>query len=338
MIVKALKGNRLIRALGSVRLAFALFWAIIAISFAGAVAPEEVQPKILYSRWFAALLGLFALNILLCAFIGFSFSRKKAAAAIIHAAVLLVLAGALVSYLGSVRGVMELTEGQTKDTIVSGCALRRLGFAVMLEEFSLAWHANRPEAFELVVKVEEKNFRQQYALAMNQTQRIGATGYSVSVADYMPHFSLDEDMRPRNVSEMPRNPAVLVSIARGDFRENRWVFALHPQMGAKDTAIKLGFAWTPAIKEFRSALRVIDEKAGRTLSGETKVNAPFRYRGYTFYQAGYDDEDLTYTRLDVRRDPGAAIVFAGYIFLNLGLLAAFYPTLMAPAARKRGAQ
>jgi hypothetical protein len=81
------------------------------------------------------------------------------------------------------------------------------------------------------------------------------------------------------------------------------------------------------VKEFRSALTVVDKEKNRTVRGLTKVNAPFSYGGYTFYQAGYDDTNLRYSSLDVVRDPGAGIVFFGFILLNAGLIMVFVPKL-----------
>ena len=264
----------------------------------------------------------------------FSFYKNNPGIALIHASVVIILAGALASRLGSVRGEMELAKGQAKDTILTGNLMHRLRFTVKLEDFSLQWYAHRPRTFAIAAEVADKNFRQRYALAMNQVQQAGSTGYSISVIDYMPHFSLTADKKPRNLSEMPRNPAVLVRIVKGRVQQDRWVLSLQPQAGAGDTAIKVQFFWKPMVKGSRSTVRVNDKN--RAVIGTVRVNAPFRYQGYTFYQAGYDEKDLSRTRLTVVRDPGAGIVFAGLVFLNLGVMMVCYPKLGLSVLMHRG--
>jgi predicted MFS family arabinose efflux permease len=49
-----------------------------------------------------------------------------------------------------------------------------------------------------------------------------------------------------------------------------------------------------------------------------------KYGGYTFYQTGYDPKDPTWTSLQVVRDPGVPLVYAGFAFLIAGLFTVFY--------------
>jgi len=48
------------------------------------------------------------------------------------------------------------------------------------------------------------------------------------------------------------------------------------------------------------------------------------YKGYTFYQSGYNPEDLSYTSLQVVKDPGVAVVYSGFALMIAGLFIVFY--------------
>lgn len=76
------------------------------------------------------------------------------------------------------------------------------------------------------------------------------------------------------------------------------------------------------VKDFRSTIKIIE--AGKEVLTKTiRVNSPFKYKGYTLYQASYDPDQPQWTVLEVVKDPGVPLVFIGFIFLNLGLLITF---------------
>jgi cytochrome c biogenesis protein ResB len=78
-----------------------------------------------------------------------------------------------------------------------------------------------------------------------------------------------------------------------------------------------------AVKNFRSTLNIFGAgaaSASRTLA----VNSPLRINGYAFYQTGYNPDDLTWTSLEVVRDPGVPLVYGGFTLLLGGLFTVFY--------------
>lgn len=78
-------------------------------------------------------------------------------------------------------------------------------------------------------------------------------------------------------------------------------------------------------RQFHSSLLLNGEPA------QASVNAPARYRGYTFYQQGYDPEHGDYTVLLVVRDPWLWVVYAGIALLAAGsLLLLFQPAKPLP--------
>jgi cytochrome c biogenesis protein ResB len=333
--MKRFKDNKAFKFLGSVKLALWLFWLIIIVCFIGAILPEEMRGFVFGSAWFFALLFVFGLNIAACAIARMSFSVKKAGSTLVHLSVLLILFGSCLSYFFSIRGVMELEEGQSKDTVILGCKLHKLDFRVYLDHFAVSWYDSTPEKYDIRAYVIDREYKSGYNAEKSKEQSIGNTGYFFTVAEYYPDFGLDGKMKAYNKSALPNNPAVLRRIKGPKTAEERWVFANHPGMGLKDQNIKFMFDYQPMAKEYLSRVRVIDEKNNRTLNADIKVNSPLYYQGYSFYQAGYDQKDLKYTSLDVVKDPGVIFVFAGFLVLNAGLIVLFYPKLKLTFARKK---
>lgn len=80
---------------------------------------------------------------------------------------------------------------------------------------------------------------------------------------------------------------------------------------------------TRTVKNYKSKITVLEQ--GRAAFEKTiEVNRPFKYKGYTLYQASYDRDKFQWSGLDVARDPGVPFVFAGFILLNAGVMLSFY--------------
>jgi cytochrome c biogenesis protein ResB len=87
------------------------------------------------------------------------------------------------------------------------------------------------------------------------------------------------------------------------------------------------------VKNFRSTVQLLE--GGSVVSTATiAVNKPLKHRGYTFYQTGYDPDDMTWTSLEVVRDPGVPVVFTGFAFLIGGLFLVFYLNPWIEARKK----
>ena len=77
------------------------------------------------------------------------------------------------------------------------------------------------------------------------------------------------------------------------------------------------------VKNFSSRVTVIEQDK-EILKDTIKVNHPLKYKGYSFYQSGYDQKNFKWTGLDVVRDPGEPFVWCGFILLNCGVILSFY--------------
>lgn len=78
-----------------------------------------------------------------------------------------------------------------------------------------------------------------------------------------------------------------------------------------------------SIKSFKSKVTIF-ERDREILKKTIEVNHPLTYKGYSFYQASYDQNDFKWTGLDVVKDPGVPFVWLGIILLNLGVFLRFY--------------
>jgi cytochrome c biogenesis protein ResB len=78
-----------------------------------------------------------------------------------------------------------------------------------------------------------------------------------------------------------------------------------------------------SIRNFKSTLLLA--ATGRPAETQTvAVNRPLKFNGYTLYQTGYNPEDLSWTALEVVRDPGVPLVYGGFALLIGGLFVVFY--------------
>jgi cytochrome c biogenesis protein ResB len=342
-MMRLFKENKILRFLGSVKLALILLWSIIIVCLIGAIIPsllpEDARINFFGSGWFFALLMVFGLNISICAFSRMSFAAKKLGSTLAHLSIILILLGSLISYFFSIRGTMEIEEGQSQDRMISGCKIHKLDFKLFLEDFSIEWYSIRPDKYEIKARVESGQVVAGYKLDKAQEQKIADTGYSFAVKDYLPDFGLDENRKAYNKSDQPNNPAVLLLInLPSGASEERWVFANHPGMGlSRDENIQFRFEYQPQVKQYLSRVRIIDDRNGRIENATIKVNSPLSYKGYSFYQADYDHDQQKFTVLEAVFDPGVGFVFTGFLVLNLGLAIIFYPKLRSGFNRKNKA-
>jgi cytochrome c biogenesis protein ResB len=312
--------TKILRILGSVRLALWLLCAVIAVSFIGAVAPEGLQPKIFYSPWFLALLAAFGVNLLACLAARVWAPGRSFGSKLTHGSIPLILAGCLVSFLTGQKGTIEFTKGEAATSFIAENGQRPLGFSVKLEDFTVEWY--RPQYFKLGAVVEDRKLRKKFDAVPGREYKVADTGYAFTIKGYFPDFSVNEEGMAENLSDKALNPTLLVEITSPQGSESRWVFARHPDISmGRDRNIRIVFLQEPLVKEFRSRLLFSDGK--RRVERDVKVNGPVSFGGYTFYQSGYDPDKPEWTALEVVKDPGVPFVFAGFLFLNIGIIALY---------------
>ena len=82
------------------------------------------------------------------------------------------------------------------------------------------------------------------------------------------------------------------------------------------------YAGTDIPKNFSSQVRLLDLERNEHRDVRISMNNPLRYRGYTFYQAGFDNNDKT-TILQVVKNPAMLLPYIACGLVALGLLLQF---------------
>jgi hypothetical protein len=326
---------------------------------------------VFYSVWFVGLLGTLAASVVVCSTRRFATVRRTSGYAryrafgsmLTHISILLILTGGVIRGVWGEKGYIELREGETNAQVVTENSIKPLPFAIHLTKFEIETYdqpgavagRNAPAGNDnggdkVLVSWPEKNLKAALPVTVGVEQAFGE--FKITILKYLPDFVVD--MQTREVtsrSNEPRNPAVLVAVNGPTYQNHRWLFARFPDfdMHTKDSQSSgpspLQMVYesrgatapktmpTGPIKSFKSTLELID---GGSVVGRrvVEVNSPFSYKGYTFYQSGYNPEDLSYTSLQVVKDPGVAVVYSGFAFMIAGLFIVFYLNPWLDARRK----
>lgn len=265
---------------------------------------------------FTALLVLLGINTSAC--VATRWREVRLSTVISHVGILVILAGALVTAIGGLKGSLALRSGEpATDAVEDGDGhVFHLPFRVRLAKFELEYH--RPPRHVLRLTHRRQKWTKPVEVEIGKTVTVPGTSVRVTAKRFVPDFMIDHDNRTIvSRSSEPRNPALQVSVSGSrDF----WVFEAFPGMHQEDLPIAAEYAYeAPAVKQFNSDLVITDE-AGKTLREERIwVNKPLRHGGFTFYQSSYDPEDLTVSVLQVSKDPGVGVVYAGFLILLVGL-------------------
>ncbi len=284
--------------------------------------------NVFYSWWFIGLLCVLAASIATCSARRFATMRRTAGYArvralgsmLTHISMLLILAGGVIRGVWGEKGYLELREGQTATQFVESRGIKALPFTVHLAKFEIETYDQKPDD-QLIVQWRENGRQAVLPVKLGVEQTF--EGFKITVLRYVPDFTVD--MQTREVasrSSRPNNPAILVAVNGPTYQNHRWLFARFPDFDHGGASpLQMVYAAKPtggAIKSFKSTLRF--DQRDTTI----EVNRPFSYRGYTFYQSGYDPNDLSYSSLQVVKDPGVPVVYAGFGLMIAGLFIVFY--------------
>jgi len=314
--------------------------------------------------WFIGLLALLSATVATCSVRRIftvrrttGFARRRAFGSMLtHISILLILAGGVVRGIWGESGYVELREGETKNEFLIENRARPLPFALHLADFAVERYKTpaSPEQdadclhHELLVQWPARKLSARVPVRLNVSHSLTPLGeepsaentFIIRVAKYIPDFAMNSETREvMTRSEEPNNPAVLVEVNNPTYQNNCWLFARHPDFkvyvpGHEPSApspLRIFYRVeshpeenAPApVKSFKSAVRVLN--TGKPVrEAMIEVNRPMRHGGYTFYQTGYDPKDPTWTSLQVVRDPGVPLVYAGFAFLIAGLFTVFY--------------
>ena len=114
---------------------------------------------------------------------------------------------------------------------------------------------------------------------------------------------------------------------------------LRPKRFYKPFAIKLlqfshdRYAGTDIAKNFASRIRLLDPSRHEDREARIFMNNPLRYRGFTFYQAGFDNNDQT-TVLQVAQNPSWLVPYISCALIVAGMLVQFGMHLISFVKRR----
>ncbi|MGI8891454.1 MAG: cytochrome c biogenesis protein ResB [Chthoniobacterales bacterium] len=94
------------------------------------------------------------------------------------------------------------------------------------------------------------------------------------------------------------------------------------------------YAGTDIPKNFSSRVRLIDPERNENREVQISMNDPLRYRGFTFYQAGFDNNDTT-TILQVVKNPAMLLPYIACGLVALGLTVQFSMHLFGFLKKRR---
>ncbi|MDP3790933.1 MAG: cytochrome c biogenesis protein ResB [Candidatus Omnitrophota bacterium] len=305
------------------------------------------------SFWFVLLLVLFSINLIVCLINRISLKMRMLGSILSHASILIILIGALIGIFFGQKGLVKISDGEEVSSFTTQDKKRvDLGFSVRLDKFIYSEHidpkekllvcpvkntvsngADSPQSDACCSKDSPQSSGKNQGLIAEIPTEIGVehdiadTGYKIKILRYIPDFAIDTVTKvAASRSAKANNPAIQVQLNdKAGQVSTFWVFARFPDMHQKmDQRFKFTYHWIGRRpKDFISKVTIL--KAGKEIiTKDIRVNEPLRFGGYTFFQFSYDAEDLKWSVLQVVKDPGVGVVYAGFIMLIAGLIIIFY--------------
>jgi cytochrome c biogenesis protein ResB len=307
--------------------------------------------NVFYCWWFVLLLCLLAVSLSICTFRRFRAAlRRKSGlrwkdvgSLFTHVSMLLILSGCVVRAIWGINGYLPLREGETKNTFQVDAGFAKLPFDIHLEDFEIEFYGDDGEEDKAQGIASEKilvldhggNVVAEVSAEMGAEQFIGPV--RVRVLKKIPDFVVStETGEIVSRSDEMRNPALQLEVVAGGITTTQWLFALYPGFDMhggdkKHQGHHFDFRYNiyavakeqPGVKDYKSTLAVF-ENGVEVRKKTIEVNLPLSYKGYTFYQSGFNPDDHKWTSLQVVKDPGVPLVYAGFLMMIIGLTMVFY--------------
>ena len=315
--------------------------------------------------WFPGgyIVGTLLLVNLVAAHIArFKLSWKKAGILLLHSGLILLLVGQLFADIFvDLESQMRLGQGQTKnyseslyhhELAIIDTSGADSDQVISLPESQL-YAGNR---IELPVDSLEVMIKEYYPnAALVSPSQLPSQNY--------PHLPIGPMavavQMEKTYKENERNqPALTVSILQSGNLIGTWSLAagfprplsfqaagkacqvvLRPKRFYKPFAIQLlqfrhdRYAGTDIAKNFSSRIKLTDPAKHEDRESLIFMNNPLRYRGYTFFQAGFDDNDTT-TILQVAQNPSWLVPYISCALIVLGMLLQFGMHLISFVKRR----
>lgn len=384
--MEVIMARRCLDFFASLRLTLVCLGAAILLIFTGTIAQVHLGIHEAQERYFESLFvwwpaggegfkfpifpgghfigAVLLLNLIAAHARRFHWAWRKLGIQLIHAGLIIMLAGGLFTDLFAIESYMQLTPGQTKeyseDRRAMELAISDITQPATEEVTVIPEGLLKREAmirhFSLPFTIEIRDYFQNSRLQMLKVGPGIATrgvGRKISV-DRLPRGTgvNERDVASALLEVLPATDKPvslgtwLVSDALGaeqifSCAGRNWKLALRPARYQQPFSITLQkfshdlYPGTQIPKNFSSRVTLRDPE--RTLEREALIymNHPLRYRGQTFYQAGFQEGD-TATILQVVRNPSFLAPYLACVIVALGLFVQFGYHLVGFARRTRG--
>jgi hypothetical protein len=297
----------------------------------------------------------------------FRWNWRKLGIHLTHAGLIIMLAGGLFTDLFAVESHMQLASGDAKNYSED---MRQTELAVIdtsgddLDQVTaipdtVLRHDWVIDHWSLPFRIAVRNFYQNSRLKMLSQAGEGARpianqgpGAMIAVEPVMRATAPDErDVPSATIEILPKDGGSLgtwlVSDALGAPQTfacggRTWIIRLRPSRYYKPYSVTLQkfthekYAGTEIPKDFSSKVTLIDPERSVNRDVLIYMNHPLRYRGETFYQAGFQKDDSA-TILQVVHNPSFIAPYVACVIVAAGLLVQFGFHLVGFSRQRRRA-
>ncbi len=293
--------ERASRLLASRQLALGLF-----LFFCLSLVPGTFEKTVFhFSTLSRVLLGCLALNLAVCSLLRIKTLAKPVL--IIHAGVILTLAGGLISSFGYTATV-NMYEGTTVDT-------------------AYRWDRGQdvPLGFTLTVKNIETQY---YPVPVKVGVLKGTARFGLFILKTGESFPLEGYTVKAETLDLPAG-ILKLTVFQGDR-----VIGSTDTEGTREVASSFPYEFklvaykTPSFKRVRVGLALAGA-SGVIAEGITEVNSPFEWNGLSFHNTRLETDPygVRYAGIQIIRDPGKEVVYAGFGVIMAGSLLWMYRKL-----------
>ena len=298
------------------------------------------------------------INLFWGAITRFRFQWSKVGFMLIHAGILLLLAGAFIAYVYSTEGRMVLFEGEASREIENPYAWE-IGFREVTEQNSLTENIIHQRDFVHLTDGKSREFTfegipftlelQDFMPNAVQEQEGSAVAARPPEKEYLHNMAGIKAILKSNVTEekdtgevWAGNPMPTILNVRG----RTWSIALRRERIQLPFAIRLDkfihktHPGTDTPSEFSSEITKVED--GVSQQFKITLNEPFRYGDYTFYQSSWGQQGdgmntQFYSVLSVMKNPADQAPLYACVITTIGLIL-HYVRKLALYLRKERAQ
>ena len=187
---------------------------------------------------------------------------------------------------------------------------------------------NAPEGLPVVAHARDGKLLKRTEIEPSELFAIDGTGLELLIEKIYENANVNSELI--ELEDGHGRPAVELSIGPAGAREDMLLWMDTP---VDIPGYRLVYVQEERVADFYSVLQILD---GDEVVAEKKieVNDPIRYGGYAFYQQSYDSKGLSWSGLQVRKDPGVPLVYGGFLVQIIGMIIIFYINPLIRKAKK----